>query len=381
MTVSTPNERFAVYAGSFDPPTMGHRRVILTAARLFERVYVLVAPNAAKVSAFSIDDRVEILNEMLDEDGRNRIGDLLHLGRVEVQALPEGQFVAARAAELGCAFLVRGVRGAGDFEPELALARINDLAAPEVTTLFLTAPKQVVDVSSSTVRGLVGLLGWRAIVRPMVPAATMRALEKRRARELLEDRWLGLNDRTVWDSMIHRYTEPHRVYHTLGHIIDCLEWLRTVHNPVMLDYWVYQRLAVALWFHDAVYDPRATDNEEASLALLSVHVGASFRQLILATKRHFDPSFEPTDLETQLMLDIDLASFAAPPGESAYLSAAIRLEYAHVPLADYCKARVELLTLLLQKPRIYRTEFFHERLEEKARANIAMEIHRLTRDP
>jgi pantetheine-phosphate adenylyltransferase len=363
-----PSGRIAAYAGSFDPPTNGHVHVLTTAARLFDFLYVLVAKNATKREYASVKTRVKILECVIEQ---------AKLDNVKVRVV-DGEFVARHAADLGCGFLVRGIRGAADLEAETTIGHVNALAAPEVDTLVILSPKRLEDVSSSTVRGLVGLLGWRGVVRPMVPRATMMILEMLRATELAGDKLFGIGGEDRMTNVLGCYNEVGRAYHTIGHIVDCIEWLKVAHDQggLKLSYYEYRQLAEALWFHDAIYNPKAPagQNENESAILVGDPETA---HLIRATALHFDPTFEPDDPQTQLMLDVDLASFAASDDEQDYISSAIRAEYKHVPLAEYCSARAKLLRGLLDKPAIYRTEFFRKRLEKKARRNIECEIEKL----
>lgn len=353
---------YAAYAGSFDPLTNGHLHVIEVASRLFERLHVFVASNPSKSCTFSAGERLLMLQRAVADHGE--------LANVVVEVV-EGEFAARRAYELGCSFLVRGVRGAADLEAETTISNVNALAAPDVETLVLLAPKRLVDVSSSTVRGLVGLLGWRGVVRQMVPAVTMRALEELRFRQLTTDLTVSPQAR---DKMMVQYGQPHRAYHGLGHIVDCLEWygLRAEGDRSLL---------FAILFHDAVYDPKAPagENERTSAEMVrEFYDDQRARLMIQATARHFDPTFAPTDYATQYMLDVDLVSLAEESdAERAHNTASIRQEYAHVPDGSFRIGRAKLLRQLLDKDRIYRTDFFYKRFEKRARANIAREIVQL----
>lgn len=352
----------AAYAGSFDPLTNGHLHVIEVASRLFERLHVFVASNPSKSCTFSAGERLLMLQRAVADHGE--------LANVAVEVV-EGEFAARRADELGCSFLVRGVRGAADLEAETTISNVNALAAPDVETLVLLAPKRLVDVSSSTVRGLVGLLGWRGVVRQMVPAVTMRALEERRFLQLTTD--LGVSPQAR-EKLMAQYRQPHRVYHGIGHIVDCLEWygLRADGDRSLL---------FAILFHDAVYDPRAPagDSEcRSSDMLREFYDDQRARLMIQDTARHFDPAFAPSSHATQFMLDVDLVSLAEESdAERTHNTAGIRQEYAHVPDVAFRAGRARLLKSLLDKDRIYRTDFFYKRFEKRARANIAREIREL----
>lgn len=132
----------AVYAGTFDPVTLGHLSVIERSARLFSRLWVVVAINPDKQPLFSAEERVEMLVEAA--------GNLPN-----VQATSTAGYIVELARQLGAGYLVRGVRGATDTEAELALARLNHELAPEIETVFVPAQPQLSEVSSSRLKELV----------------------------------------------------------------------------------------------------------------------------------------------------------------------------------------------------------------------------------
>ncbi len=131
----------AVYAGSFDPVTAGHLSVIERAVGLFGRLFVVVAVNPDKQTLFSLQERVELLREATDQ-------------WPTVTCTSTTGYVVRFATEHDAAYLVRGVRDATDAEDESQLARLNQLLAPEVTTLFIPAQSALAEVSSSALKGL-----------------------------------------------------------------------------------------------------------------------------------------------------------------------------------------------------------------------------------
>lgn len=136
--------RTGVYSGSFDPPTAGHLSVIERAAKLFDRLIVLVAVNDAKRATFTLEERAEMLREAA-----------AGIPGVEV-ASTRGMVVdAARAA--GAAFIVRGVRSLTDFDAEAAMAAAHHALAPDIVTLFVPARPDLAFVSSSALRELARL--------------------------------------------------------------------------------------------------------------------------------------------------------------------------------------------------------------------------------
>jgi predicted metal-dependent HD superfamily phosphohydrolase len=180
-----------------------------------------------------------------------------------------------------------------------------------------------------------------------------------------------------------RYREPHRFYHTWQHILTCLQELdrtrRLCADAVAVE--------LSLWYHDAVYDPRAKDNEQRSASLarkaalgmgLGKEVASKAQSLVLATAHTGEAAFaESADGDTRIVMDIDLAILGAAPRRFAAYEAAIRREYRSLAEAEYQEGRTLLLRSFLARPRIYLTEPFRERLESRARDNIASSISRL----
>lgn len=178
--------------------------------------------------------------------------------------------------------------------------------------------------------------------------------------------------------LLARWSGPERHYHSLAHLVTCLTTFDT-HRSQATD---ADTVEAALWFHDAIYDPRAPDNEirSADLATTILTSGSvpesdieKVRRLILATRTHEADS----DSDTALLLDIDLAILGASPAVYQTYADAIRREYAWVPASDYRAKRTAILTRFLQRPRLFLTEPFFVSQETPARANLAREIRAL----
>lgn len=178
-----------------------------------------------------------------------------------------------------------------------------------------------------------------------------------------------------FDQLVSHYREPHRGYHNLDHIADCLHQFDTVRHMAPEP----DAIEAALWFHDVIYDPRGSDNEGASAAYAEAaldRLGSDepFRhevvRLILLT-RHKEA---PADLGGQLMVDTDLASLGAPAAVFDENGRNIRQEFAHVDDATYQRSRAQILRSFLARPRIYFTDVFFHRFEEPARANLRRAI-------
>jgi pantetheine-phosphate adenylyltransferase len=159
--------RVAVYAGSFDPPTVGHMWMIEQAAALFDELVVALGLNPDKRSAFSVEERLEMLHECT-----------AGVQNVRVTAFTN-QFLINYARKEKASFIVRGIRSQTDYEYERAMRNINGDLDATVTTVFLMPPRGIAEVSSSMVKGLVGPEGWQNMIRPYVPPAVYRRMLKR----------------------------------------------------------------------------------------------------------------------------------------------------------------------------------------------------------
>jgi len=156
--------RRAVYAGSFDPPTNGHMWMIREGARLFDELIVAVGVNPDKKYTFSTAERLQMLREAVEG-----------LEGVSVDSF-ESQFLVHYANSVGAGHLLRGIRDVAGFEFERGMRHINHDLQPEVTTVFLMPPRDIAEVSSSLVKGLVGPDGWPDVAKKYVPPAVHKAL-------------------------------------------------------------------------------------------------------------------------------------------------------------------------------------------------------------
>jgi pantetheine-phosphate adenylyltransferase len=159
----------AVFGGSFDPVTNGHLRVISDALNLFDKVIVVIAINPNKTGLFTAADRLQILNEAFAEAG-------LDQSRVEAGVLPKSMATVAYAKSIGASHLIRGIRSATDLEYEFQLNLVNSKVCPDIHTAYFLTPREHIEVSSSMVKGLIGIDGWESIAKQYVPASTMKWL-------------------------------------------------------------------------------------------------------------------------------------------------------------------------------------------------------------
>ncbi|WP_165010924.1 pantetheine-phosphate adenylyltransferase [Neisseria yangbaofengii] len=155
--MNTPSIRRAVYAGSFDPPTLGHVWMIREAQALFDELIVAIGVNPEKQNTYTIGERQAMLEAVTAEFPNVKI------------TVFENRFLVHYAREVHAHFIVRGIRTAGDYEYERSMRYINSDLAPEISTVFLMPPREIAEVSSTMVKGLVGPEGWREMIRRYLP--------------------------------------------------------------------------------------------------------------------------------------------------------------------------------------------------------------------
>jgi len=158
-----PATVIAIYPGSFDPITSGHLDVIERGSRLFDRLIVAILLNDEKDPLFSVEERMEMLREVLSA-----------FPNVEVDHF-EGLLVDYASAR-GAAVLLRGIRAISDYEKELQMALMNRRLRPEIETLFLMAGEAHSFISSRLVKEVIGLGGN---IKGLVPPAVEARLRQR----------------------------------------------------------------------------------------------------------------------------------------------------------------------------------------------------------
>ena len=182
----------------------------------------------------------------------------------------------------------------------------------------------------------------------------------------------------TYNQLVSAYSQKHRHYHTLEHIAACLKHVdicaAQMENP--------REVELALWFHDAIYEPFSAKNELTSAEWASSFLVANgadsdavtrVYQLIMATT-HDSP------IQTQdesILVDIDLSILGADPHTYDLFEKAIREEYKSVPLFIYKSKRAAVLRGFLERDRIYRHEPFFTEREQQARRNLAKAVDNL----
>ena len=195
----------------------------------------------------------------------------------------------------------------------------------------------------------------------------------------LQDRFVALWTRAggthaadAYADLARCYGEPTRHYHTLDHVRRCLQdldWARSAIPDT-------DEVELALWCHDVIYVPGATDNEQRSAAWLrhwsggSIAAAARVAALILETTH----AEVPASLAGRFTADIDLAALGCSRARFQENGANLRAERTDLDDAAYDAAERAFLSALLASPRIYTTDLFQARYEAQARANLTWRL-------
>ena len=173
------------------------------------------------------------------------------------------------------------------------------------------------------------------------------------------------------------YSEASRFYHDQSHVSECLRQFQKLQAQAERPH----EIEMAIWFHDAIYDTQASDNEEKSADLaverLSIiHVATAsierIADMIIATKTH-----QPTSADCKLMVDVDLGILGAANEAFEQYDQDIRREYHWVPEEVYVPGRAKVLKSFLERDIIYHTPQLRNTFEESARTNLARKIQEL----
>ena len=182
----------------------------------------------------------------------------------------------------------------------------------------------------------------------------------------------------AFELLMQHWRAPHRRYHTVEHLQECLTGFDDVAELAAQP----AEVELAIWYHDAIYEIGVDTNELKSAYLAERAMTAAgcdrdaigrVRSLILATRHHGHP--ETTD--EALLLDIDLSILGAPDKRFDRFDADIREEYHAVPWSKYVAGRRQVLRGFLERPRLYFTGHFHDQLSAAAHANLSRALKRL----
>jgi predicted metal-dependent HD superfamily phosphohydrolase len=206
----------------------------------------------------------------------------------------------------------------------------------------------------------------------------------------LADAWITLARRAgarddvagAGAALLGRWSEPHRAYHDLAHLDEVLHRIDLLAGEADRP----DLVRLAAWFHDAVYDPRATDNEERSAEVATVALAdlglapdavAEVARLVRLTATH---AVAPGDRDGAVLCDADLAVLASDRLRYQSYTEGVRREYAHLDDPTFARGRADVLHRLLDRPQLFTTTYGRREWEQTARANVAAETRSLLAD-
>lgn len=176
---------------------------------------------------------------------------------------------------------------------------------------------------------------------------------------------------SIYHRLFSAYTEPQRTYHTIQHIVECLDLLHLIQHE--LDDAI--AVEIAIWFHDVIYQPKSSDNELQSaelMKLICVDIlnDAQLQKVygwIIATQFHQ----QAEEIDLQYLLDIDLAILGSSKERFAEYEQQIRFEYSWVDSDLYQVKRRAVLQHFAEMQPLYQTDYFQQHLEYKAKLNLS----------
>ncbi|MEM7009672.1 MAG: pantetheine-phosphate adenylyltransferase [Thermodesulfobacteriota bacterium] len=153
--------KVAIYPGSFDPFTNGHKNIIERGVKVFDQVIVAVAHNTTKKTVFSVEERVEIINEVFKD-------------RDDVKVDYFEGLLVEYIKRMGTNIVLRGMRTVSDFEFEMQMALANKTLSSELETVFMVTDSEYSHISSSVIKEVISLNGTAPHMVPEVVEKRLR---------------------------------------------------------------------------------------------------------------------------------------------------------------------------------------------------------------
>lgn len=172
-TKSSHQNKVGIISGSFDPITLGHTWVIQKALDIVDNVIIAIAHNPSKKYLFSQKERMSLVEESLIE-----LLSKDQMSRVKIEFIPNEELTVSFAADHCAKFIFRGIRGFTDFEYENQLNLVQSKLAPDIDTIFLMPPRELIEVSSSLIKNSLHLREWERLAKPYISSCVFNKLQK-----------------------------------------------------------------------------------------------------------------------------------------------------------------------------------------------------------
>ena len=363
--------KIGCYGASLDPITNGHIEIIRESLKIVDKLIVGVGTNPDKINKymFSHEERVVIAKEALKEFGN----------KVEVHSF-ENELLIDFAKSHNCNLLIRGLRDIKDFQEELVLKNINQEIDPDITTIFLTADKKHTEVSSSLIKGLLNSKNFEKIVKKKVPNVTYQYLLSIQVERMVKSLFKTVHNARLKDSLVN-YLSEKRFYHNMEHVYNILKEVDLLELTINEK----KKLYLIAIYHDVIYNPKKTDNEEQSAKYFLKNNFTDdlieedlyfIEKVIVSTLKHLPFEFKSKkDSElNKLFLDLDLFILSSDQYED--YSNSIRKEYHFVPILIYNKLRSKILNKFIKRKNLYFTKRY-QKYNKLAIENLKKEIKQL----
>lgn len=360
-------EKNALYAGSFDPITVGHQFLIKEGSELFDHLTIVLSTNKNKISFFSIEERKkQILFFIKDFDN------------VTLEVV-EDEYVVDIAERTNSKFLLRGLRDTVDYGYEQKIESINNQLNPNVKTIYISSPDNLKTISSSMVKSLIGYKGWQNAIKNMVNELVLSDIVRKEMISYISKEWKRLaGDSEVsckyLKIIIDSYSQSHRHYHNLNHVMELLQESEQLFTTT--DSWNLENKSIILYsifFHDVIYDPMKKDNESESNKLflkfakehkISDIITECVSESILATANHS----KVIDSEiVSYFLDLDLSILGSSSDRFNEYEKQIKNEFYFVPEDIFIHERGKIMKSLLNP---YKTEWGRKRYLKQSQTNL-----------
>lgn len=161
--------KIGVYPGSFDPFTIGHLDVLKSASQIFDQVYVAVLQNTSKTNSFTVEERLEMLQKVIEQEGFQNVRCGAFQG-----------LLVDYVRSVGADFIVRGLRATSDFEYEFQIDAVNSHLAPGIRTIYVMASPAHSFLSSSNVKEIAH---WGGSIQGLVPQCNEEKILERLAKK------------------------------------------------------------------------------------------------------------------------------------------------------------------------------------------------------
>ena len=171
--IMTHKKKIGIISGSFDPITLGHLWVVKKALSLVDEVTIAVATNPSKKYLMDYWDRSYLIEDSLKEVLTND-----EVKRVKVKQIPHDELLVTFAKNINANFIFRGIRNITDFEYESQLNLVNKKIDPDIETIFLLTPRELIEVSSSLIKNSLHLKEWEHVAASYIPVCVLNKLKE-----------------------------------------------------------------------------------------------------------------------------------------------------------------------------------------------------------